>query len=202
MFNLALFDWDGTAIDSEPYQAQSFIQAFQEVNVEFTQAMFDECVYGCNFQAAGEKLLRHGIDTTLYTQVLGRKRVIYQEMMKQEEALFPELMPLLDSLAANEVRLGLVTSSVRQMVIPILERYHLVDRFQLIVCADDCHRFKPDPYPYQMALEYFGTSAAQAVALEDSPNGITSAKAAGLPVWVAPPLPKDYQELINFLQES
>ena len=52
--------------------------------------------------------------------------------------------------------------------------------FHTIVLADDCQAGKPDPEPYQVALQNLGITAQQAIALEDSPSGIRAAVGAGI----------------------
>ena len=56
----------------------------------------------------------------------------------------------------------------------------MLAQFDAIVCGDDVARTKPAPDVYLLALERLGIGANEAIALEDSPNGLTAAKAAGL----------------------
>jgi HAD superfamily hydrolase (TIGR01509 family) len=80
------------------------------------------------------------------------------------------------------LRLGLVTSALREDVELILAPAGLFGLFDQMVTRDDPTPTKPDPAPYLLALERLDVSADQAVALEDSPAGIASAHAAGLKV--------------------
>ena len=59
-------------------------------------------------------------------------------------------------------------------------------RFDVTICGDEVTRGKPDPYPYLHAMELLGLSAAQCLAVEDSPSGTQAAVAAGIPVLVVP----------------
>ena len=54
-------------------------------------------------------------------------------------------------------------------------------RFDALVCADDVSVTKPDPEPYLLAAKLLDVDPARCFALEDSPNGVASAEAAGLP---------------------
>ena len=69
-----------------------------------------------------------------------------------------------------------------------LTRLGLRDRFDVVRCADDVARVKPDPALYLAVLEATGVPARQAVALEDSPNGVMAAKRAGLTCIAVPNL--------------
>ena len=59
-------------------------------------------------------------------------------------------------------------------------------RFPVTVCGDDVPATKPDPAPYQLAAKLLDVEPARCVALEDSPNGVASATAAGCLVVAVP----------------
>jgi beta-phosphoglucomutase-like phosphatase (HAD superfamily) len=61
-------------------------------------------------------------------------------------------------------------------------------RFDVLVCADDVTATKPDPEPYLLAAKLAGMPPAGCFALEDSPNGVASAEAAGCRVIAVPSL--------------
>jgi beta-phosphoglucomutase-like phosphatase (HAD superfamily) len=76
--------------------------------------------------------------------------------------------------------LGIASSSSRQWVTGHLERLGLGAGWTSIRCRGDVPQAKPAPDLYLSALEGMGLDADEAVAIEDSPNGIAAAKAAGL----------------------
>lgn len=104
----------------------------------------------------------------------------------ERQALLPhELMPGADALLAaarsRGLRTAIVTSNSRAKVDGHLARAGTAHQFDAIVCADgDAARSKPRPTLYLEALALLGLTADQAVAFEDSPNGIAAARAAGL----------------------
>jgi beta-phosphoglucomutase-like phosphatase (HAD superfamily) len=61
-----------------------------------------------------------------------------------------------------------------------LERLGLIEYFQVIRASDDVKKTKPDPELYLSACAGLGVPASQAIALEDSPNGVAAAKNAGM----------------------
>jgi len=79
-----------------------------------------------------------------------------------------------------------VTSSERRFMDVVLARTGL--RFDALVCADDVSVTKPDPEPYLLAAKLLGADPARCFALEDSPNGVASAEAAGCRVIAVPSL--------------
>ena len=84
--------------------------------------------------------------------------------------------------------LGLATSSRREYSTHLLQDGGIWDYFDAAVFGDMVTHAKPDPEIYQKACEALGAAPQEAVALEDSPNGIRSAHAAGMRTIVVPDL--------------
>jgi HAD superfamily hydrolase (TIGR01509 family) len=80
------------------------------------------------------------------------------------------------------LRLAIASSSPRDYVRGHVERLGLGGVWDAIVCREDAPRAKPAPDLYVRAIEELGVAPGEAVAIEDSPNGIAAAKAAGM--WV------------------
>ena len=78
------------------------------------------------------------------------------------------------------LRLGVASSSSRDRVEGHLSRLGLLNAFDAVRCRSDDLRTKPAPDIFLAALEDIGSSASEAVAFEDSPNGTQAAKAAGI----------------------
>jgi HAD superfamily hydrolase (TIGR01509 family) len=80
----------------------------------------------------------------------------------------------------SDLRLGVVTSSNRREVEPVLAAAGIRDCFDVLVCGNDVRAQKPSPEPYLKAVQLLGTSSA--VAVEDSDASVESAQAAGMEV--------------------
>ena len=93
---------------------------------------------------------------------------------------------LLEEVAAAGVPHALVTGSQRPFTEAVLASTGF--RFPVVVTADDVTRTKPDPEPYLLASKLLSAAPASSVALEDSPNGVASATAAGCRVIAVPSL--------------
>ena len=81
---------------------------------------------------------------------------------------------------------ALVTSSQRGFMQAVLASTGM--RFDVLVSAEDVSATKPDPEPYLLAAKLLGVHPADCFALEDSPNGVASAEAAGCRVFAVPSL--------------
>jgi HAD superfamily hydrolase (TIGR01509 family) len=98
----------------------------------------------------------------------------------------PGARELLASVAAAGLPRALVTSSERRFMDTVLASTGM--RFDVLVCADDVSATKPDPEPYLLAAKLLDVNPARCFALEDSPNGVASAQAAGCRVIAVPSL--------------
>ena len=107
------------------------------------------------------------------------KRQYYDEAMAVQE-----LMPGVERYIADARALGLllavVSSSSRRWIVKHLDRFAIRERFDAIVSKDEVEIAKPDPELYLQALRRLQVRPDEAIALEDSMNGLRAAKAAGI----------------------
>ncbi|MFD1543003.1 HAD family hydrolase [Nonomuraea guangzhouensis] len=101
--------------------------------------------------------------------------------------MMPGASELLDAVREEGVPVALVTSSLREIADAVLKAVGR-DRFDAIVTADDVTRTKPDPEPYLTAAALLEVEPVRCVVLEDSPNGVAAATAAGCAVVAVPSL--------------
>ena len=112
-------------------------------------------------------------------------------MAETKEANFREragelepLPGLRDFIAQGQkegMRIALVTNAPKDNVPAILRALGLEGAFEPVILGEELDAAKPDPAPYQAALEALGVFAEEAVAFEDSPSGIASSVAVGVP---------------------
>lgn len=86
----------------------------------------------------------------------------------------------------SDMGVAIASSSPRSWVERHLARLGLAGLFQVLACSDDCGAVKPDPASYLLACERLGVAPSEALAVEDSRNGLMAAKAAGLECVVVP----------------
>jgi HAD superfamily hydrolase (TIGR01509 family) len=107
------------------------------------------------------------------------ERLYYQEATAIQQ-LLPGVLDYLVDARRLEIKTAVASSSSRKWVMDHLERFGIAGHFDAIVCREDVKRTKPDPELYRTALQRVEVQPAQAIALEDSTNGVHAAKAAGL----------------------
>jgi HAD superfamily hydrolase (TIGR01509 family) len=97
----------------------------------------------------------------------------------------PGARELLAAVRAAGIPTALVTATRRQLVDVALATIGSTN-FDVVVCGDEVDRTKPHPEPYLTAAGKLGVDVARCVAIEDSPTGVSSARAAGCVVVAVP----------------
>ena len=174
-----IFDFDGLIVDTETPDFQSWQETYQAygASISFaewarwigTMGTFDPYDYL-------EEQLGHPVDRAA---VRARRRARFDELMAGKAPL-PGVVEYLQEATRLRLKLGIASSSPRDWIARNLGPLGLEPYFEIIRCGDDVEQTKPDPAVYLAALDALGVEASQAIALEDSPNGVLAAKRAGL----------------------
>jgi HAD superfamily hydrolase (TIGR01509 family) len=176
-----LFDFDGIVIDTEFSAFQSWQEIYNDHGQELTLDAWAACLGTVG-----------GFDPMSYLQELtgtlidDRREIIQRRWERKTELLGEEnLRPGLEGYLARAAELGvkmaIVSSAEDDWIASNLARLGRVEGWEYINCANgDPARAKPHPCLYDEALAALNITADEALAFEDSPNGIQAAKAAGL----------------------
>lgn len=181
-----LFDMDGLLIDSEPLWLEAETAVMARLGADWTSADQAQLLGGSLVRTV-RYLLGKATRPASPAQVAGWLMSQVTELIRDRGVpLRPGARELLAEVATAGLPHALVTSSERGFMDAVLVRTGL--RFDMLVCADDVSMTKPDPEPYLLAAKLLGADPARCVALEDSPNGVASAQAAGCRVIAVPSL--------------
>nr|PZN47790.1 MAG: hydrolase [Actinomycetota bacterium] len=179
-----LFDMDGLLVDTEPLWYEVETEVVERLGGTWGRAHQERLVGGSMRSTVAYILEVTGADVPPET-VAGWML----EGMRSRLARGVELMPGADELLTEVrdagLRTGLVTSSGRVLADAVLGTIG-AGRFDVVVTDDDVARHKPDPEPYLRAARLLGLPPGRCVALEDSPNGVAAATAAGCAVVAVP----------------
>ena len=176
-----LFDFDGLLVDTESPSRLGWEEIYREHGHDLPQEQWATLVgtIGAPFDPAGhlEELIGRPLDRD---ELRKRKRARSHELADLEK-----LRPGVEEYFVEAERLGLktavVSSSEEWWIERHLGRLGRLEGLDAIVAANgDTSRAKPQPDLYLDALERLGLQPEEAIAFEDSPNGVTAAKAAGL----------------------
>jgi phosphoglycolate phosphatase/beta-phosphoglucomutase len=190
MIKAIFFDFNGVIIDDETIQ----MKAYQEVLSGHEIALTEELYFGAlgmddkTFVRSMFEHAKKPLSDTLLAEVLGKKTDLHREMI-EELPLFPGVLTFLKA-AAREFQLGLVSMANLVEVSYVFQRANLSPLFSVIVTAEDASLCKPAPDCYLSGLlklnefrqqeRQLPLLASECLAIEDSPPGIQSARAAGM----------------------
>jgi HAD superfamily hydrolase (TIGR01509 family) len=130
-------------------------------------------------QFLADLFAQHGIEGAKIEEWARRKQVITVRLLKDAPPLFPGVVDLIKKLDGR-ARLAIVSGTWRENIRAVLEATRLAGSFGSIVAKEDVAAVKPAPDAYQLALKRLRLSTRSVVALEDSPTGLASARAAGI----------------------
>jgi len=188
-----IFDLDGVILDSMAAHVAAWQSAFSENGLQVT----DDFIYLNEGALDRERLVRlissDGVIPApeLFDHLLDRQRRIFREQYFSTVRFFPQAAELIGRLHQARVPLALVTSSTPQVIRPDLLAW-LENHFAVIITGDQVVKSKPDPEPYLAAAAGLAVRPDHALAVENAPAGITSARGAGLIcLAVATTLPPD-----------
>lgn len=186
MLNAVIFDFDGIIVDSEPMHYRAFRQVLEPLGLDFSWEAYCETYIGYDdrdtFRLALQEKGRKSCASEI-KRLIRAKAAVFQELIRQGEATpLPGAVELIRSLPGR-LPTALCSGALREDILPILDHLGIAGAFNVIVTAEDTPKSKPDPAPYRLAIEKLGVAIpATAVAIEDTPAGILSAKGAGLRV--------------------
>ena len=186
-----VFDVDGTLVDSErDGHRVAFNLAFSEFGLP---DRWDCAEYGRLLATTGGQRRLHrylseqGMSQEerddLVPKLHHRKTELFMAMAGDGKVpARPGVERLLDELDQAGLPVAVATTGSRAWVDPLLDRLFGLDRFRVVVTGDQAAARKPEPDAYLLALDRLGTAAPETVAVEDSDNGVRSARAARMPV--------------------
>jgi HAD superfamily hydrolase (TIGR01509 family) len=181
-----LFDMDGLLVDTEPlwFEVESSVMA--RLGGSWGPADQQALVGGSLNKSLDYLLGKATRPTSRETVARWMVEGMVELLTTRPVPVLPGARELLAEVAAAGVPYGLVTSSERPVMEAVLARLEVT--FPVTVCGDDVSHSKPEPEPYLLAAAKVGADPRQCVALEDSPNGVAAAEAAGCVTVAVPSL--------------
>ena len=174
MIKLAIFDLDGTLIDSVRVHSQAWEESCKSFGYIVPENYFYNLT-GMSSSAVGEKLIKDfGIPENCIEEVIQYKSKLYFDNI-YKIVVFENILDILKDFKSKNIKVALATGSKRQNVLEIL-RVKDLDLFDFVVTSNELEHSKPNPEAFLKCLEHFNCTPDEAVVFEDSESGIEAAK--------------------------
>ena len=178
MLKAVIFDLDGVIADSHPIHEAAWKTLFTEHGLDPEKLNLDYLDEG----QPRRETFRHFFGELPEEKIEAlslRKDELYSAMANRLKPK-PGLLRVLDELQAAGIAMAVGSSGQRRRIIETLERLGIAARFAAIVSGDDVGAIKPSPEIFLRAASLLGVAPRDAVVIEDSPDGIKAARAAGI----------------------
>ncbi len=174
-----IFDMDGVILDSEAICEKAWLQAGNEFGMARIRETAAMCL-GTNLHDTREILFKiYGRNFDADGFVARTSELFHEEEYRNGIPLKPGAAEILSYLSPN-FRLALASSTKGETVRRQLGNAGVLDFFETLTTGESVLHSKPDPEIYSMACASLNLSPKLCVAVEDSPNGVRSATAAGI----------------------
>lgn len=188
MVKAVIFDMDGVLIDSE----RVCCECWEEVSRDMKLGDLSEGVMGCiglNRNDSMSLMQRlYGEDFPYEECHVAVNERIKQKFREEGIPIKEGVQELFDYLKAKDYVIGLASSTGKKSVVAEMEQIGLIHYFQAIVTGDMVEHSKPNPDIYLKACKELGVEPEEAIAIEDSLNGIRAAYHAGMKPIMVPDL--------------
>ena len=174
-----VFDFDGLILDTEQPIYRSWLEVYSAHGQELPFDRWMQTVGSSNAAFDPRANLEERLGRALTQEVLDERMRRRTELVL-EQAVLPGVAELAAAARGIGLKTGVASSSSQSWVRDHLERLGILGLFECIRCRDDVKQVKPAPDLFLAALECLGIAPGEAVAIEDSPNGVLAAKAAGM----------------------
>jgi len=180
-----IFDVDGVIADTEPVNARVTVRVFEDMlGVKGVKAEDFAAGIGRGaeryIQAAAEVHAVKLTDEQAKAAAQLREQYLINAMQEEPVPAFPGVLELINAASARQdFRLAIATSATLELSRAILESAKVPYKRMIYVTGSEVKNKKPHPELFLLAAERMGVKPANCVVIEDAPNGIQAAKAAG-----------------------
>jgi len=198
-----LFDMDGTITDTEKVYNKFWIEAAHslgEKDFGYEDALLLRSLNSTDARALMQSRFSPEFP---YDEIHMACRGMVTDYLAQNDIpLKPGVFEILSYLKENGYKTAVVTATKLDLATERLKKANLFDKFDTVVSAHQAKRGKPHADPYLFACDTLRVTPSECLAVEDAPNGVKSAYAAGCRVVMIPDLTEPTQDLLPMLYAS
>lgn len=173
MKKFLLFDNDGVLVETEPLYFKANEKILKD-ELGLTLKVDDYLRIMARGGTSWEIAHEHNIPQKVIEQCRIKRDALYQYYLKHEDIEIPNVKTVLKELS-KKYKMGIVTTSRREDFNLIHHNRGIVDFMDFTLCVEEYTFAKPHPEPYLKGLEKFNAQTHEALVIEDSQRGLTSA---------------------------
>lgn len=175
-----VFDFDGLILETEVPVLESWQEVYRSYGKELPMDTWLETIGTADHDFDPFEHLQLLLGRRLDREPLHARRIRHRDATLHAQDTLPGVRDYIKEGRRLGLKLAIASSSRREWVVGHLARLGLHEHWDAIRTADDVTRTKPDPELYRAAVDAVGVAPGEAVAFEDSENGVRAARAAGL----------------------
>jgi beta-phosphoglucomutase len=177
-----VFDMDGVLVDSGAHHREAWCRMLGELGVAPPPGFWKKTI-GRPAVEAVPLLLGEPVAPAEARRLANRKHAHYVRLAAGGMPAVAGVVAFVDTLRAHAVPLAVATSARRADAIELLGPLGLLERFAVIVAAEDVTRGKPDPEVYLTAARRLGAQPDDCLVFEDAIVGVQAARGSGMRVF-------------------
>lgn len=194
MFDLVMFDLDGTLVETAPEIADAVNDLLREIKLpqvgedliatwigHGTRELMTQA-YAFSAQISADTVRRTGT----MDKLMPRFAEFYEQRCGTRSRLYPHVIESLRALRQAHVRMAVVTNKEQRFTATVLMAHQIRHFFDMVIAGDTLEAKKPDPLPVRYCLDAMHVSATRALFVGDSQIDVETARAAGVPIWAVP----------------
>lgn len=181
MVRTVIFDMDGVIVDTEPVHRYAYFRHFEELGIAVTDDEYAQFTGRSTKNVYQHLKDKHGLAPEVPDLVMGKREFFNRAFdEKPDLELLDGVRALIEDLHQHGLELILASSASHSTIERVMRRFALGPYFTYLLSGEDFPRSKPDPAIFAQAAALAHSPATECMVIEDSSNGVTAAKAAGL----------------------
>jgi beta-phosphoglucomutase len=176
-----LLDFDGVIAETENHHVAAWQRTLSALGWQVPDDVAVRSADIDDREFLAQLFAERGIVSEKIEEWVHRKQILTAQLLRDSPQLYPGSVELIRALHGR-AKLAIVSGTWRENIHAVLAPAGLVDCFDTVVGKEDVKEVKPAPEAYELALKKLRITAKSAIAIEDSPSGVASARAAGLRV--------------------
>lgn len=180
MLKAILFDMDGVIIDSEPLHCKAFQKAMKLFGLDLSKEYCYQFIGNTDRYMVDVLVKDFNLPNTSEEVIRTKQEVLNQIELEESYPAVPYVVDLIKNLSKHSIKLAIASSSPMEQIERTAKDLKLINYFHEYVSGMDLKHSKPAPDIFLKAANLLGVSPDECLVIEDSYNGVTAAKAAGM----------------------